>query len=223
MSRVWWLSACMVLTALLSALWMPQPQTDALQRASVPLEAMFPDRFGDWRLDPLSSGVIRPAAEQARRFDMYDQLLERTYVNGQGQKVMLSVAYGRQQSVGLQMHLPEVCYQAGGFQVAAVQAGHTTALGRPLAVTRLFAEMAGRPEPITYWRTLGDEVVEDGQRFRWMQISLGLRRAIPDGMLVRVSSIDPDRPSAYRLQARFVAELAQAVPPEYRQRVLGQP
>jgi EpsI family protein len=152
---------------------------------------------------------------------MYDQVLERTYLDGEGHRVMLSVAYGRQQSVGLQMHRPEVCYRAGGFHVQGIRAGQIRLGGRTLPVTRLFASLEGRPEPITYWRLLGDEVVADESQFRLRQLSLGARREIPDGLLVRVSSIDADVPAAYRIQERFVRDMAAAMDPVQRRRVLG--
>lgn len=223
MKRAWLLFVLMGLTAALSAAFMPRPHELALSRASTPLEQLFPSQFGDWRLDPGASALIRPAFEQARRFQMYDQVLERTYLNSSGQSVMLSVAYGRQQSVGLQMHRPEVCYKAGGFEVSELQPGSLRPLGHELPIMRLMASMEGRPEPITYWRTLGDEVVSDERQFKLRQLSMGISGRIPDGMLVRVSSIDTDRHRAYQLHATFVDALAQALDSAQRRRVLGHP
>jgi EpsI family protein len=218
----WLMAISMALTALFSHLFLPKPLADAQARANTPLEQLFPAQFGDWRLDPSSSALIRPAFEQARRFQMYDQVLERTYLDRQGRRVMLSVAYGRQQSVGLQMHRPEVCYKAGGFHIADVKAGELTLLGRAVPVTRLFASMAGRPEPVTYWRLLGNELMADEQQFKLRQLSLGTTGSIPDGLLVRVSSIDDDPADAYKLHAEFAQAMAQALSPAQRLRVLGQ-
>jgi EpsI family protein len=131
------------------------------------------------------------------------------------------VAYGRQQSVGLQMHRPEVCYKAGGFKVDAVQDGTLDVQGHAIPVTRLFASMEGRPEPITYWRLLGNEVITDEAGFqlrRWVPGAVG---GIPDGMLVRISSLGDDVQAAYQLQAGFAQAMAQAMSPAQRLRVLG--
>ena len=222
MKKAWLLAFLMALTAVLSAVFLPRPQPMAQERAGTPLEQLFPDQFGEWRLDPGAAALIRPAFEQAKRFQMYDQVLERTYLNAAGHRVMLSVAYGRQQSVGLQMHRPEVCYKAGGFNVDDIQTGSLPLPGLSLPVTRLLASMEGRPEPITYWRLLGDEVVADEARFKLRQLSLGAGGAIPDGMLVRVSSIDDDRRAAYKVHEAFVQALAQSLTPAQRTRVLGQ-
>lgn len=200
----------------------PGASEAAQARATVPLESLFPQRVGEWVPDPVSSGLVRPAFEQAKRFQMYDQVLERTYVHPSGARVMVSVAYGRQQSVGLQMHRPEVCYKAGGFSVGATEPGRIDLGGHVLPVTRLVATMPGRPEPITYWRMLGDEVVQDEASFKIRQFVSGLtRRRIDDGLLVRLSSIHPDARTAWRVQERFARDLAAALSEPQRVRVMG--
>ena len=213
----------MVGVAGLAALGQPNTQAGMDARSQVPLESIFPSQFDDWRLDPASSVFVRPAVDQAKQFQMYDQVLERTYINDQGQRLMLSVAYGRQQSVGLQMHRPEVCYKAGGFQVQGVTPVTLQVAGQALAATHLQAHMDGRPEPITYWRLLGDGVVSDDSAFKFQQLSQGLRGKVLDGVLVRVSSIDQDTAGAHRLQARFADQMARAMSPEIRVRAFGAP
>lgn len=222
MKKACLLALAMVLTSAFSSVFVLRPQPLAEARAKTPLESLFPERFGNWQLDPAASALIRPAFEQAKRFQMYDQVLERTYMDERGRRVMLSAAYGRQQSVGLQMHLPEVCYKAGGFKVGDVEAGQIALGGNTLLVKRLFASMDGRPEPITYWRLLGDEVVGDETRFKLRQLSFGSTGAVPDGMLVRVSTIDPDTRHAYTVHEDFVREMAAAMNAAQRARVLGQ-
>ena len=219
--RLWLVALCMTLTAGLSFLLKPSVDPQADKRANVPLEQLFPSKVGVWQADVTAAAPVRPAFERARQFQMYDQVLERTYVNPQGYRIMLSVAYGRQQSVGLQMHRPEVCYKAGGFKVEAVQAGVLEILGKDMTVARLFASMDGRPEPITYWRLLGDEVVSDETQFKLRQLKFG-KRSVPDGMLVRVSSIDPDQQEAFRQHAMFAQALGSSLSPFQRLRVLGE-
>jgi hypothetical protein len=53
------------------------------------------------------------------------------------------------------------------------------------------------------------------------QIRYGLRGQIPDGMLVRVSSITNSQTEAYALQNRFLDQLYAAVPAEMRSRYFG--
>lgn len=224
-TSAWWhlaLLAMLLTAAGLAHLGRPQASPEANVRALVPLETLFPQRVGEWRPDPVAVGFVRPAFEQAKRFQMYDQVLERVYVNPAGERIMLSVAYGRQQSVGLQVHRPEVCYKAGGFEVGALHAGQIALPGHALPVTRLVANMPERQEPITYWRLLGDQVVVDEARFKLDQVAAGLRgRGIDDGLLVRVSSIGADAEAAWRLQAAFVQALDRVQDEAQRRRTTG--
>lgn len=223
-SRGWHVALCasLLVAAGLAQLGRPQASPQANARALVPLESLFPAQVGEWRPDPVSVGFVRPAFEQAKRFQMYDQVLERVYVNPVGERIMLSVAYGRQQSVGLQVHRPEVCYKAGGFAVGPVQQGAIELPGLSLPVTRLVASMPERQEPITYWRLLGERAVHDEAQLKFDQIASGLKgRGIDDGLLVRVSSIGADADAAWRLQARFVQALDRAQSDAQRLRTTG--
>jgi len=231
--------ALCIAAAGLASVWLrPSVSAEAEARARVSLESLFPLEIpaaaqaadsvprGAWRLDPVAAGMVRPAFEAARRFQMYDQVLERTYVHPSGQRVMLSVAYGRQQSVGLQMHRPEVCYRAGGFRVTDVTPGTLSLPGTAgqLPVVRLVATMPGRPEPVTYWRLLGEEPVQDETSFKVRQMLAGLGRGgLADGMLVRISTLDSDAAAGWRWQEAFARDLAAALSPAQRARVLGVP
>ncbi|MEY4765156.1 MAG: hypothetical protein RI907_1829 [Pseudomonadota bacterium] len=221
--RSWLLGGAMVATAAFAAWYQPRPTPEALAAAQVPLESVFPERLPGWQLDPVAAGLVRPAFDVARRFQMYDQVLERIYVNDRGEQIMLSAAYGRMQSVGLQMHRPEVCYRAGGFTVENVNRTRVQVSAvASLPVTRLVAHLNDRHEPITYWQMLGRRVMDDDAQFRGEQLRLGLQRLLPDGMLVRVSSLDDNPDHAWAVQARFVRDMAAALQGDARLRVLGE-
>ena len=185
------------------------------------LDRLFPSRFGLWRVDEAMKAFVRPASVQAKRYRIYDQVLERSFLHESGQAVMLSVAYGSEQSAGLQLHRPEVCYQAGGFEVRDTHAAVLALDDRRLPVTRLHAELPGRPEPITYWTLLGGMVVADASSFRLRRLSFAARREVADGMLVRVSSIDPDAARAFELHQSFAQEMVRAMASADRAKVVG--
>jgi hypothetical protein len=54
-----------------------------------------------------------------------------------------------------------------------------------------------------------------------MQLREGFQGRIPDGMLVRVSSISTDPKAAYAAQQAFVAALLASMPPAERTRLAG--
>ncbi len=159
---------------------------------------------------------------QARLDAIYNQLLTRTYVNAAGQTIMLSVAYGGDQSEATRAHRPEVCYPTQGFDISHDQAGVMLVAGGKLPVRMLMSHFGTRHEPITYWIVVGNEVVTSGMEQKLAQMRYGLRGLIPDGMLVRVSSIDADREHGYSVQAGFIADLAASMPLGLRPRAFGQ-
>ncbi len=187
------------------------------------LEAMFPKQFGDWRIDT-SLPVVAPAPDVQARLDaIYNQVLTRTYVNSGGRLIMLSVAYGGDQSDASRAHRPEICYPAQGFDITYDQPGVQQIDGGSLPVRKLMSRFGDRKEPITYWIVVGNEIATSGMQQKLAQMRYGLRGLIADGMLVRVSSLDADREHAYGVQAGFIADLAAGMSPELRPRAFGEP
>lgn len=186
------------------------------------LEEAIPKSFGEWRVDT-SIMPIDPSPDlQANLDEIYSQLLARTYVNGQGERIMLSIAYGADQSGdGSQVHRPEFCYTAQGFQVMANNVGNLVTQYGTLPVRRLLAVQGRRNEPITYWVTVGDKATLPGLSRKVEQLAYGLTGKIPDGMLVRVSSISSRSDSAYQLQEKFVRDMLQSMDTPNRLRVAG--
>ena len=219
LSPVWAFVAAglMVGTAAAAPLLKPVPDT-----APAPdIARVFPAQFGDWKIVPEIVPVAPAADVQANLDRLYDQIVSRTYVNSAGEQMMLTVAYGGDQSDALKAHRQEVCYRAQGFDIASLQHARLSTPRNDIPVTRFHAVMGDRSEPVTYWFTMGDRVVLGrGERLR-VQLENGLAGRIPDGMLVRVSSISGDPPSAYAAQAAFVAAIVAAVPSNDAARIVG--
>lgn len=187
----------------------------------VDLEAMIPKQFGDWRIDTSIAPVLPAPDVQAKLDKIYNQVLARTYINGRGQRVMLSIAYSGDQKGSTQVHLPEVCYPAQGFQVKNASLNQLVTDYGTVPVKRLVAAMSSRVEPITYWITVGDKVVNAGFKRKLTQLKYGITGNVPDGILVRASSIDRDDKSAYALQEGFLRDMLAAMLPSDRARLAG--
>jgi EpsI family protein len=93
--------------------------------------------------------------------------------------------------------------------------------GEAIPVTRMLAVRGERSEPVTYWFTMGDRVVRGRVERLAMQLREGFAGRIPDGMLVRVSTISTDTAAAYAAQQAFVAQLLAAMPSTDRTRLAG--
>lgn len=187
------------------------------------LETAFPLAFGSWRIDP-SVIPLEPGADVRKAIaETYDQTLARTYVNARGYSVMLSVAYGGRRNQGMDIHRPEVCYPAQGLAVRRDTREDVVQLGRqPLPLKRLVAGIGARNEPISYWLVIGRSIASFGYGHRIALLKYGLTGHVPDGMLVRVSSIDADEAQAFVEQDAFLQDLISALTPEFRRRILGQ-
>ena len=185
------------------------------------LEQMIPSRFGEWVIDPSVVPLAPDPEQQGMLEKIYDQTLSRTYINPAGQRVMLSIAYGGDQSKSLQLHLPEVCYVAQGFQMVKENDGALPTRFGELPVKRLVARLHERNEPITYWITIGEHATKVGVQAKLRKLAYGLTGEVPDGMLVRISTIQGNDALAYQVQDRFVAEMLAVMAPRDRTRLLG--
>ena len=81
--------------------------------------------------------------------------------------------------------------------------------------------MGARHEPITYWLTMGDQVVKTKWDKRIVQIRAVLTGESPGGLLFRVSTIDRDPAHAFAIQQKFVADMMASVSPEARRKLSG--
>jgi EpsI family protein len=191
------------------------------ERPKISLESMIPSQFGDWRNEPQRiSQVINPQTQELLD-KIYSQILTRTYVNGEGYRIMLSIAYGTDQRDSLQAHKPEVCYPAQGFKLHNTEAAALSTPIGTIPAQRLMTSLGARQEPVTYWFTMGDKAVQSQFEKRLVFLAYGLTGRVPDGLLFRISSIDGDQARANRFHDQFVNQLLQAVPPGDRMRLSG--
>jgi EpsI family protein len=190
-------------------------------KEKISLETMVPKQFSNWRVDTSLTSVKLSPVLQAEVAKTYDQTLSRTYVNSQGQHIMLSLAYGSNQNSSMQIHRPEVCYPAQGFKVSGERMAEILLDYGRLPIKRLFASQGARNEPITYWLVVGDSVTTFGLEHRLATLKYGLTGHIPDGMLVRVSSLGIDADAAYQLQENFIKTMLAALNEKDRVRLLG--
>lgn len=187
----------------------------------ISLEKAVPKTFADWvALPEQTSLIVNPQAEEAL-FGIYSQVLSRTYVDRNGYRVMLSVAYNEDQRGDLQTHRPEACYPAQGFRIGPTQEGLLPTAFGDIDVRRLATTLGPRKEPVTYWVTVGDRVVNDRMQKRFAEMRMAIAGEIPDGLLFRISSIDEDPARAYAAHQKFAADMMGSVPFTVRKRLSG--
>jgi EpsI family protein len=199
-----------------------EPQKAKAGTGGIALETMVPESFDSWRLDPQARLTVASPDVAKTLSEVYSEMLSRTYVNERGDRVMLSIAYAGDIVRQMDVHRPEVCYPAQGFTL--LQQPFAATLGSVpggLGVMRLVARQGVRIEPITYWISSGDSAGTSTWQRKLVRLRYGLTGQIPDGMLVRVSTIDANPEAAFLLQEAFVKSLVAALPDKDRKRVVG--
>ena len=186
------------------------------------LESDVPRSFGAWHVDETIYTILPSPDVQAQLDKVYNQQLSRTYINAAGDRIMLVIAYGEDQ-VGKTTvaHLPDACYPAQGFTVTSRPPRPVHLGARLLGVARLVANKTNRHEPITYWTAVGRQTFSSDADRRWIRLGSAIEGVIPDGMLVRISSIDRDEEHAFSVQDDFIRALNSALSDSVRARVFG--
>ena len=194
----------------------------ARDRDKFDLQEVIPRQFGEWKAVP-GVRLVVPTDPNALANLLYSQELGRNYVDREGHVVMLMMAYGPSQSDRLQLHRPEACYVSDGFKVSPTFETKLPIGGGAdgLKIKRLTAQRGPRFEPITYWMRVGDEVATGVLDRQLIKLKYGLRGIIPDGTLVRVSTVGLPEAQAYAVQERFVQDLLAAVAPENQKILIG--
>ncbi|MDE2400449.1 MAG: EpsI family protein [Burkholderiales bacterium] len=183
---------------------------------------LFPSAFGDWHELKEVTPVLPDPTVQAMLDSLYSQTLARTYVNGNGQYVMMTIAYGSDQnSEATAAHRPEFCYVSNGFKVQDVGTHVVQLPSHQLTVRHLVSKRGEYVEPISYWVTLDESAALPGISRKLAQIRYGLKGEIADGMLVRISSPSRDQEAAFALHDQFVRDLQKVMPAGVRPRVFG--
>lgn len=193
----------------------------AQQRPPINLEDAIPKRFGDWRVDASLAPITVSPDVQAELEKIYTQTVLRTYINSHGDRVMLAVAYGGDQSKATQVHKPEVCYPMQGFQLSDMAQGALDTFAGRIPIMRMVATQGQRVEPITYWIAVGDTVVRGALEQNLARLKYGLTGTVPDGILVRVSTISRNADASYALQKQFIDGMLAAMPQEQAARLIG--
>lgn len=205
-----------------TALWSnPPKRVAAEQRSPVDLATWIPDAFAAWRLDESVNVVPLSFIAATEAETVYVQTLERVYVDDRSRRIMLSLAYGDRQEGYLQAHRPEFCFKAQGFQLAGLHdLKLDTGLGE-IPLRRMEARRPGRTEPVSYWLTIGEQPTLPGFRRKVAQLRHGLTGETPDGVLIRISSLDEVPGRAYAVHDEFIRDLLAGLAAEHRRRLAG--
>lgn len=165
------------------------------------LENLVPKQFGSWRF-LTNSGLVVPT-EDALSAALYSQLLTRVYVDGQNPPIMLLVAQSAGQTGILQIHRPEFCYPAGGFELSPITPATLPIGSGSFDANKLTATLPGRNEQIVYWTRVGEKMPRSWSAQRLAVAMDNLQGIVPDAVLTRISTIDVNQEAAFSRLSLF--------------------
>ena len=185
------------------------------------LDNLIPKKIGNW-VDTPSDAFVLPKTPGSLADRLYSDTVGRLYVAPNAIGVMMVLAYGNLQSDLLQLHRPETCYAAVGFQISASDKTKLNVVGNvAVPVRELTASTDNRVEPIVYWTRIGDDLPTDGREQRTMRLQQQIAGIIPDGILVRLSTVGDPGPQTFAALRAFGRAFILAVAPADRQILIG--
>lgn len=194
------------------AAWrIPSRRVDYLGREK--LDDLIPKSIGKWNFVAASGLVVPPEDQLAKA--IYSQLLTRVYSDGE-RSIMLLIAQSGSQTGFLQIHRPEICYTAGGYQISAITT-HSIRFGSKVIPANSMDASAGGPaEHVIYWTRVGNTVPMNWTEQKLAVAEQNLEGIIPDAILVRVSTVSDDGVAARASIDEFVRTMLGVIPPSRR-------
>jgi EpsI family protein len=212
-------AACLAGSGLAFAL-APRRYVSLMQRAR--LEQIAPAAFSTWTSRDVTD-LVAPKVEGSLESRLYNQTLERIYTDSaSGAEQMVLLAHGDTQSNELQLHRPEVCYPAFGFEVSSSRRyALRLAADAQLPVRSLVADAPGRRETIVYWTRLGEFLPTSESEQRLDRVETALRGVVSDGLLARFSLVGDDAGRAAQTIEGFIVAFLGAVASAHRATFVG--
>jgi EpsI family protein len=219
-----WLAVLFMATCLAFAWWLTPRVTWFEHIGSPQFDKIVPKQFGDWVevTDAISSGIVDPEQQDALD-NLYTQIVGRTYLHKpSGRKVMLSIAYGDNQTFSKQLHRPESCYSSQGFNIESLHEEILKTPDFPVSVRRMTASRSSILEQVTYFIRIGDKVISGPpSALNYARMGMGLKGYISDGLLFRISEVSGDAKLANQLNDQFINDLLRAISPAQQAILIG--
>ena len=205
------LGVAFLATAGVAKALVPRVKIDLLGRRQ--LEKVIPTTIGPWSLVSRSGLVVPPT--DSLKDQLYSQVLTRVYDAPGRPDIMLLIAQSPAQDGFLQLHRPEVCYPFGGYRLSEVR-HHELDLGHGSKLRSNFftATSVDRIEQLMYWTRIGHRNPESWFEQRLAVAAANIDGLIPDGILVRVSTISADTAALAHLDEFTKMMLAALAPSE---------
>jgi EpsI family protein len=196
----------------------PRRTEDRLK--GIKLNDLVPARIGPWSYGDTQSVVVA-RADDAFPTAGSDQLVARSYRADNAPTIMLLIAYGSTQGATLQLHRPETCYPGQGFKLSGFSEPGLALGPARIQARRFTATRDQRIERLVYWTRIANSFPLNTAGEYAAILGSVLSGMVPDGVLVRLSTLSSDTAQADAALGAFAAELVQSISPLGRRILLG--
>lgn len=187
------------------------------------LASLVPQDIGPWRAAP-GGDIVIPRTDGTLASTIYSDQMARRYVSGDPRRaeIMVVAAYGAAQSDTLQLHRPEVCYPAVGFEVSGRRLIDLhIAGGASLPTVALTARAKERTEDVLYWTRVGDDLPRTASEQRSGRLRAAFAGYVGDGVLFRLSAVRMDSAAQFDDLTEFTKVLVGELSAPARIALLG--
>jgi len=198
-----------------------QPRRKLVLLGKEKMESIIPKSFPGWA-SASAEGLVKPKLEGLAA-SLYNEVVQRSFISEALQaEVMLLVAYGGTQGDVVQLHRPEACYPALGFEINSKKSG-TIPLpgGAVIPSVQITASAGDRHENLIYWTRLGEDLPLNSTSQRKILLKDALEGFIPDGVLVRASVVDSNSDRGFKVLQAFLPAMLDAVKDKSRPALIG--
>jgi len=184
------------------------------------LKHAFPEHVAGWTKAVLPDFILPPEDSLSR--SIYTTQVLEGYRNPAGDSVYCLIAYGAIQDYTLQLHRPEVCYEASGFSISSTHAVALQILNHEVSATAMKAERETRKETVLFWTRVGNAYPLSQWGIRGEIAKGWFKRRLPDGVLVRFSSTSMAGQAGLGDLERFAQSLMMAMPEAAQTLIMGE-
>lgn len=210
-------------TALGAAEWLRPRHAVSLMPAGAQLKTLVPRTLPGFD-EGGTQDIVIPKTEGSLSSRLYSDQLARSYEQSgsDGAPIMLLIAYGPAQTDLLQVHRPEVCYPAIGFEIAERRfITLSNGRGQPIPAVALTAVASDRVEDVVYWTRVGEALPRNFSEQSWDRLRQSLAGNVNDGTLVRASAIRTDNQPQFDRVTHFLEALIAGVAQSARPVLIG--
>jgi EpsI family protein len=209
------IGGCLAAVAGISYLGAPKATASVVKKEE--FRADIPNQIGGWR-SRKTAELVLPSLDESDK--LYENLETRIYEGAGLPSMMALIAYSSVQQNDIQVHRPEVCYPAAGYPIVSSRTTELRFDGKTIDAREVIADRGGVYERVIYWVRVGDEFPATWIDQRIAMARANLQGKVPDGVLVRMSTIEePGKSASFDLRA-FIEAFLRACAPSFRGSIL---